>query len=273
MKSIDDALELRGRIFGAFELAELAEAPAERERALTFVVVGAGPTGVEMAGQIAELAHRTLKNDFRRIDPTQARIILVDAVDTVLPSFGERLGGAARRRLHRDGGRRAAGHHGHRRRRHRASRSPTPDGSSTRIEALTKVWAAGVQASPLGGQIAEQSGAATRPRRARPGAARPHRAGSPRGVRGRRHDVPRQAARSCAGRHPGRPVRREADHPPPRRPGDRAALRVLRQGLDGHDLAVQRGGRRSGGCASPVSSPGCSGSPSTSSTSSGSSTG
>ena len=88
MKSIDDALELRGRIFGAFELAELAQTPAEAERALTFVVVGAGPTGVEMAGQIAELANRTLKNDFRRIDPTQARIILVDAVDTVLPAAG-----------------------------------------------------------------------------------------------------------------------------------------------------------------------------------------
>ncbi|WP_345207912.1 NAD(P)/FAD-dependent oxidoreductase [Fodinibacter luteus] len=158
MKSIDDALELRGRIFGAFELAELARTPAEAERALTFVVVGAGPTGVEMAGQIAELAHRTLKNDFRRIDPTKARIILVDAVDTVLPSFGERLGEAARRRLTRMGVD------------VRLGTMVTDvdatgitvreaDGSTTRIEALTKVWAAGVQASPLGRQIAEQSGA------------------------------------------------------------------------------------------------------------------
>lgn len=158
MKSIDDALELRGRIFGAFELAELARTPAEAERALTFVVVGAGPTGVEMAGQIAELAHRTLRNDFRRIDPTSARIILVDAVDTVLPSFGERLGGAARKRL-TDMGVDV-----------RLGTMVTdvdstglvvkePDGTSTRIEALTKVWAAGVQASPLGKQIAEQSGA------------------------------------------------------------------------------------------------------------------
>ena len=158
MKSIDDALELRGRIFGAFELAELAQTPTEAERALTFVVVGAGPTGVEMAGQIAELAHRTLKNDFRRIDPTKARVILVDAVDTVLPSFGERLGGAAKRRL-TDMGVDV-----------RLGTMVTdvdatgitvkePDGSSTRIEALTKVWAAGVQASPLGRQLAEQSGA------------------------------------------------------------------------------------------------------------------
>ncbi len=158
MKSIDDALELRGRIFGAFELAELAQTPAEAERALTFVVVGAGPTGVEMAGQIAELANRTLKNDFRRIDPTQARIILVDAVDTVLPSFGERLGGAARRRLTDMGvdvrlGTKVTDVDA------TGITVTEADGGSTRIEALTKVWAAGVQASPLGRQIAEQSGA------------------------------------------------------------------------------------------------------------------
>ena len=158
MKSIDDALELRGRIFGAFEIAELARTPEEVERALTFVVVGAGPTGVEMAGQIAELAHRTLKNDFRHIDPTKARIILVDAVDTVLSSFGERLGGAARRRLTELGVDVRLGHKvtdvdatGITVQQH--------DGTSTRIEALTKVWAAGVQASPLGRQLAEQSAA------------------------------------------------------------------------------------------------------------------
>jgi NADH dehydrogenase len=158
MKSIDDALELRGRIFGAFELAELAQTPAEAQRALTFVVVGAGPTGVEMAGQIAELAHRTLKNDFRRIDPRQARVILVDAVDTVLPSFGERLGGAARRRLTDMG---VAVRLGARVTDVDATGITVADadGGSTRIEALTKVWAAGVQASPLGAQIAEQSGA------------------------------------------------------------------------------------------------------------------
>jgi NADH:ubiquinone reductase (H+-translocating) len=158
MKSIDDALELRGRIFGAFELAELSTDQAEIDRLMTFVVVGAGPTGVEMAGQIAELAHRTLRNDFRRIDPTSARVILVDAVDTVLPSFGERLGGAAKRRL-ADMGVDV-----------RLGTMVTdvdstgitvrePDGGTTRIEALTKVWAAGVQASPLGRELAEQSGA------------------------------------------------------------------------------------------------------------------
>src|ERR687886_1893640 len=103
MKSIDDALELRGRIFGAFELAELATDPAEVDRLMTFVVIGAGPTGVEMAGQIAELAHRTLRRDFRSIDPTTARIILIDAAPYVLPSFGEKLGGRGRRQLNRIG--------------------------------------------------------------------------------------------------------------------------------------------------------------------------
>ena len=157
MKSIDDALELRGRIFGAFELAEISDEEQAR-RALTFVVVGAGPTGVEMAGQIAELSNRTLRHDFRRIDPRQARILLLDGAPTVLPSFGERLGGAARRKLESLGVEVQLGtmvtdvdadglvvkHE---------------DGSTERIEALTKVWAAGVQASPLGKTLGEQSGA------------------------------------------------------------------------------------------------------------------
>ena len=76
MKSLDDALELRGRIFGAFEMAEIETDPEKVAAWLTFVVVGAGPTGVEMAGQIAELAHRALRDDFRSIDPRSARVIL-----------------------------------------------------------------------------------------------------------------------------------------------------------------------------------------------------
>src|SRR5918911_478244 len=102
MKSIDDALELRGRIFGAFELAELATDPAEIDRLLTFVVVGAGPTGVEMAGQIAELAHRTLRRDFSHIDSTSARVILLDAAPQVLPPFGP-LGKKAHKKLNQIG--------------------------------------------------------------------------------------------------------------------------------------------------------------------------
>src|SRR3954462_4151936 len=158
MKSIDDALELRGRIFGAFELAELATDQAEIDRLLTFVVVGAGPTGVEMAGQIAELAHRTLRRDFRRIDPTTARVILLDAAPAVLPSFGEKLGDRARRQLAQTGVEVQLG----------AMVTDVDadgieikdaDGQVRRINAATKIWAAGVQASPLGRMLGDQSGA------------------------------------------------------------------------------------------------------------------
>ena len=92
MKTIDDALEVRGRILGAFELAERSSDPALREKLLTFTVVGAGPTGVELAGQIAELAAQTMKGAFRHIDSTQARVILLDAGSAVLQPMGANLG-------------------------------------------------------------------------------------------------------------------------------------------------------------------------------------
>ncbi|NEK56576.1 NAD(P)/FAD-dependent oxidoreductase [Geodermatophilus sabuli] len=158
LKSIDDALELRGRILGAFELAELTGDPAELDRLLTFVVVGAGPTGVEMAGQIAELARRRLRRDFRSIDPATARVVLVESGPAVLPTFGEKLGGSARQRLGEVGVEVQLG----------ATVTDVDadgvdieytDGHVQRIPAATKVWAAGVQASPLGGVLAEQSGA------------------------------------------------------------------------------------------------------------------
>src|SRR5689334_3355009 len=104
MKSIDDALELRGRIFGAFEMAELGANRGDNvDHHLTFVVVGAGPTGVEMAGQIAELARRTLRKDFRAINSRQARVILVDAAGQVLPPFGQTLGFKTQRELEKLG--------------------------------------------------------------------------------------------------------------------------------------------------------------------------
>ena len=103
MKTIDDALELRGRIFGAFEMAELEPDAAAREAWLTFAIVGAGPTGVELAGQIAELSRRALGDNFRRFDPRTARIVLLDGLDTVLPSFPERLRKRAQRDLERLG--------------------------------------------------------------------------------------------------------------------------------------------------------------------------
>src|ERR1035441_10240731 len=93
MKSIDDALELRGRIFGAFEMAEIEPDTERRDEWLTFAVVGAGPTGVEMAGQIVELSKRSLRHDFRHIDPRTARVLVFDGGPSVLASFGPRLAG------------------------------------------------------------------------------------------------------------------------------------------------------------------------------------
>jgi NADH dehydrogenase len=158
MKSVDDALELRGRIFGAFELAEIAESEEEKRRLLTFVVVGAGPTGVEMAGQIAELAHDTLKHDFRHIDTTQTRVILLDAATQVLPPFGQKLGESARRSLEKRGvevrlGEMVVDVD------ERGLVVEQKDGTRERIESVAKVWAAGVQASPLSTTLSEQTGA------------------------------------------------------------------------------------------------------------------
>jgi NADH dehydrogenase len=158
MKSIDDALELRGRIFGAFELAEIAEDDEEIERLLTFVVVGAGPTGVEMAGQIAELAHRTLRKDFRKINTREARVILLDAAPQVLPPFGAKLGEKTKRSLEDLGvevqlGAMVVDVD------ERGLEVKDKDGTRRRIDAVTKVWAAGVQASSLGKVLADQTGA------------------------------------------------------------------------------------------------------------------
>ena len=99
MKTIDDALELRRRIFGAFEMAETATDPEERRQWLTIAVVGAGPTGVEIAGQVRELALRSLRDDFRSFDPTSVRVILLDAGKEPVASFGHDLSGHAARQL------------------------------------------------------------------------------------------------------------------------------------------------------------------------------
>src|SRR5947209_1956408 len=103
LKSIDDALEVRGRIFGAFEVAEL-ETDEQRRRAwMTFAVIGGGPTGVEMAGQIAELSRYSLRSNFRRIDTADARILLVDGAPRILGGFDERLSKRAAAKLERMG--------------------------------------------------------------------------------------------------------------------------------------------------------------------------
>jgi NADH dehydrogenase len=159
MKSIDDALELRGRIFGAFEMAELGAARGDNvDHLLTFVVVGAGPTGVEMAGQIAELAHRTLRQDFRFINTRSARVILVDAAPQVLPPFGAKLGEKAKKELERLGvevilGAMVTDVD------ERGIEMKFKDGRVERIDTVTKIWAAGVQANSLGRTLSEQTGA------------------------------------------------------------------------------------------------------------------
>jgi NADH:ubiquinone reductase (H+-translocating) len=157
MKTINDALELRGRIFGAFEMAELETDPEKRRAWLTFVVVGGGPTGVEIAGQIAELSRRVLKDDFREIDPTSARILLFDGGQEILAGFGDRLSAKGARGLERLG---IEIHTGS------IVSSVDRDGvvvksgdDEQRIAARTKVWAAGVQASPLARMLGEASGA------------------------------------------------------------------------------------------------------------------
>jgi NADH dehydrogenase len=159
MKTVEDARHLRDQILLAFEMAELATDPAERAEWLTFVVIGAGPTGVELVGQVAELAHRVLPRDYRSVDTTEARILLLEGAGAVLGPFPERLRRYTRAKLEKMGV---------------EVRLNTlavdmdatsvtvrgPGGSET-IRARTRIWAAGVAASPLAGQLAEQIGAAT----------------------------------------------------------------------------------------------------------------
>jgi NADH dehydrogenase len=156
MKSIDDALELRARILGAFEQAERSSDPARREKLMTFTVVGAGPTGVEMAGQIAELADHTLKGAFRHIDTTKARVILLEGANAVLPPMGEKLGRKAQARLEKMGVDVQLGAMVTDVDRNGLTVKDS-DGTIRRIESATKVWSAGVSASPLGRDLAEQS--------------------------------------------------------------------------------------------------------------------
>jgi NADH:ubiquinone reductase (H+-translocating) len=103
LKTVEDALEMRRRIFMAFETAEKEPDPAVRAAWLTFVIVGGGPTGVELAGAIAELAFHTLKNDFRNIDTTQAQIILIEGLDRILPPYPPKLSVEAGKALQRLG--------------------------------------------------------------------------------------------------------------------------------------------------------------------------
>ncbi len=158
LKSVDDALELRSRIFGAFEMAELETDEQAREEWMTYVVVGAGPTGVEMAGQISELAHRALVHDFRTIDTRKTKIILLDAASSVLGSFGTKLSAGAAAQLQKlgvtvwlDGQVVMVDERG--------LDVRDSHGVQERIAARNIVWAAGVRASTLGKKVADQTGA------------------------------------------------------------------------------------------------------------------
>jgi NADH dehydrogenase len=158
LKSIDDALEVRGRILGAFEMAEIETDPQRREAWLTFALIGAGPTGVEMAGQIAELSRQSLCGEYRNFDPAQARILLVDGAPRILPAFDEALSQRAAEHLRGMGveiqtGAMVVGVDAD------GIEIQDGDGQRRRVAAMTKVWSAGVQASGLGRLLAEHSGA------------------------------------------------------------------------------------------------------------------
>jgi NADH:ubiquinone reductase (H+-translocating) len=159
MKTIEDARYLRDQILLAFEMAELATDPQERAEWLTFVVIGAGPTGVELVGQVAELAHSVLPRDYRSINTREARILLLEGAPSVLPPFASKLQSYTHRRLEKMGveirtGTLATG---------MGERSVTikgPDGEET-IPTRTRIWAAGVAASPLAAMLARSTGAET----------------------------------------------------------------------------------------------------------------
>ncbi len=158
LKTIEDATEIRGRILVAFEKAEREKDAAARHAWLTFVVVGAGPTGVELAGALGEIANDTLRHDFRHINPAEARILLLEGGERVLPTYPQDLSDKAERSLIRLGVRP---------RLNTVVTAVDPEGVTVRcgtesehIAARTVLWAAGVEASPLGPILAERAGAA-----------------------------------------------------------------------------------------------------------------
>jgi NADH:ubiquinone reductase (H+-translocating) len=158
MKSIEDAMKIRRRVFGAFEMAESATDPAERRRWLTFALVGAGPTGVELAGQIREVATKTLRSEYREINPEDARVMLFDGGKAPLAAFGPKLSALAARdlgklgvELHMESIVTEADLQGLQVKDH--------DGNVTRHEVGTILWTAGVEAPPLAAAVAKATGA------------------------------------------------------------------------------------------------------------------
>ncbi len=159
MKTLEDARHLRSHIFSAFEMAEQASDPADQAAYLTFAVVGGGPTGVEMVGQLAELAHQVLPREYKSVVATEAKILLIEAGPAVLATFAPKLQRYTQRRLERmavdillNTMARAMDHD--------SVTVEGPDGQ-TRIPARTKIWAAGVQGSPLAKVLARATGTDT----------------------------------------------------------------------------------------------------------------
>jgi NADH dehydrogenase len=159
LKTLSDAVDLRGRIFAAFEEAEREPDPERRQEWLTFVVVGGGPTGVEISGQLAILARQTMKHDFRRCDPMETRVIILDAGDRVLAAFSEPTSAVAAKEL---------GELGVTVREHAMVTAVDSRGATVKIgddtnhiPARTVIWAAGVQAVPLVAAVARAAGAST----------------------------------------------------------------------------------------------------------------
>ena len=158
LKTLADAFEIRRRVLFAFEAAEKEGDPEARAAWLTFVVIGAGPTGVEMAGTLAEIARRTLPGEFRNIDPAAARILLLEGGARVLQAMPEALSASAQKQLERLGvevrtGSRVTAIDG------AGLEVEPPEGQAYRLPARCVIWAAGVAASPLGKQIAAATGA------------------------------------------------------------------------------------------------------------------
>lgn len=158
LKTVEDATEIRHRVLVAFEKAERAADPKERQRLLTFVVVGGGPTGVEMAGAVAELAHVTMRRDFRTIDPRTTRVILIEGQNRILSQFVEPLSAKAIAQLHDLGVETVLDSHVTDLRPDHILYQPDGGKEPRRIDTETVVWAAGVKASPLGKALAEALG-------------------------------------------------------------------------------------------------------------------
>jgi NADH dehydrogenase len=157
LKTIEDATKMRSRILLAFEAAERENHPEKLQEWMTFVIVGAGPTGAELAGALGEIANDTLRHDFRHIDPSEARIILVEGTDRVLPSYPPNLSQAARKMLERLSVTVRTGAMVTEIREHSVT---IKAGERTEvIPTRTILWAAGVLASPLGRMLEKSAGA------------------------------------------------------------------------------------------------------------------